>query len=213
MFTQAGPQMKISTATGTKKLVLFDFDGTITAKDTLAQFIVYYRGLLRYRYGLMMLAPPMALYLLHILPNWKAKQFLLSWFFKGEREDVFDKKCREFSLRVLPGLIRPKAMEIIKHYKAGGATVAVVSASAENWVRPWCDLHGLVCLATRLEVSNHRLTGRIAGKNCHGSEKVCRIKERFALDTFDEIIAYGDTSGDREMLAIAHKQFYRPFRI
>jgi len=212
MLPVADPQMKRRSQTAKKRLVLFDFDGTITGKDTLAEIMIYYRGSLRYRLGLIALAPILALYLLKLIPNWKAKQILLGWFFKGENEKIFNKRCTEFSLKVIPTLIRPKALEMINHYKATGATVAVVSASAENWVKPWCDRLGLTCLATKLEVSKQTVTGRIAGKNCHGSEKVCRITEKFALGEFDEIIAYGDTPGDREMLALAHQQFYKPFR-
>ncbi|HYC86886.1 MAG TPA: haloacid dehalogenase-like hydrolase, partial [Chryseosolibacter sp.] len=70
----------------------------------------------------------------------------------------------------------------------------------------------LICLATQLEVKSTKVTGNIAGKNCHGEEKVCRITTRFDLDEFDEIIAYGDSPGDREMLLLAHTRFYKPFR-
>jgi HAD superfamily phosphoserine phosphatase-like hydrolase len=91
--------------------------------------------------------------------------------------------------------------------------VAVVSASAENWVKPWCDKHNLICIGTKLQVKDNQLTGKILGKNCHGPEKVCRIKENFNLSQFDEIIAYGDTAGDKEMLDMADLKHYKPFRM
>ncbi|HYC86795.1 MAG TPA: haloacid dehalogenase-like hydrolase, partial [Chryseosolibacter sp.] len=110
MQTRPEAAAKLRQAPVRKRLVLFDFDGTITAKDTLAQIMIHYRGAFRYRYGLVVLAPIMALYLLRLIPNWKAKQFLLSWFFKGEDEHTFNKRCREFAETVLPSLIRPKAL-------------------------------------------------------------------------------------------------------
>ncbi|MBT1704466.1 HAD-IB family hydrolase [Chryseosolibacter indicus] len=195
-----------------KKLVLFDFDGTITTHDTLAEFMIYYHGKLKYLSGLALLSPVLAMYVTKTIPNWKAKEYFLKWYLKGEDIIRFNEKCMEFTMKKIDSLIRPQALEAIKRYKSEGATVAVVSASAENWVKPWCDKHGLICLGTKLEVKNNKITGNLTGKNCYGAEKVCRIKERFTLTEYNEVIAYGDTSGDKEMLALAHKQFYKPFR-
>jgi phosphatidylglycerophosphatase C len=204
---------KDKTASSVKQqLVLFDFDGTITTHDTLAEFMIYYHGKPKYYLGLSVLSPIMILYTTKLIKNWKAKQYFLSWFLKGSDAKDFKKKCFEFSKQVIPKLIRPGVFEAIKQYKQAGATIAIVSASAQDWVQPWCDEHGLQCIATRLEVENNKITGKILGKNCHGPEKVCRIKESFDLSSFEEIIAYGDTSGDKEMLALAHKSFYKPFR-
>ncbi len=193
-------------------LVLIDFDGTITRRDTLAEFIKFYSGRRRYHTGLLLLAPVLALYLARLIPNARAKEILLTHYLRGENVNTFNQRCRQFASTVLPELIRPEARGGIEQYKRAGATIAVVSASAENWVKPWCDAEGLICLATKLQVEDGRITGRIEGRNCHGTEKVCRILDTFNLDTFHRIIAYGDSSGDREMLALAHEQHYKPWR-
>lgn len=193
-------------------LVLFDFDGTITTKDTLIEFVRFYRGHRKYIESMVMLSPILGMYALKIIPNWKAKQYFLSRHFRGENIDKFNARCSEFSTKVLPSLIRPKAHAAIKSYREQNVTMAVVSASAENWVKPFCDQYGLLCLATKLEVKNQVITGRLSGKNCYGDEKVCRIKEQFDLSAFNQIIAYGDSSGDREMLELAHQAHYKPWR-
>ena len=198
--------------TGAGTLVLFDFDGTITTRDTLIEFVHYYRGRKRYLLGMLMLAPVLMLYALKLIPNWKAKQFFLTRFFKGERAEEFNRQCVLFSTKVMPSFIREEAAKAIGKYREQGATMVVVSASAENWVKPWCDQHGLQCLATRLEVKDGMVTGNIDGRNCYGDEKVCRIREQFDLTGFPNIIAYGDSSGDREMLNLAHHRYYKPFR-
>lgn len=198
--------------TAGSKLVLFDFDGTITTKDTLIEFVHFFRGRRQYLLGMLMLAPYMGLYALKLIPNWKAKQFFLSQYFKGEKLAHFNAKCLEFSRKALPSLIRPAAREAIETYRRENATIAVVSASAENWVKPWCDENRILCLATQLEVNQGIITGKISGRNCYGDEKVCRIKERFDLSAFSEVIAYGDSAGDKEMLALAHRKYYKPFR-
>ena len=193
-------------------LVLFDFDGTITTKDTLIEFVQFYHGKRTYWWRMMMLAPVMVLFLLKLIPNWKAKQFFLSRFFKGEKLGDFNTRCLDFSQKVLPSLIRSGALKAIDKFKKQNNTIAVVSASAENWVKPWCDQQGILCLATRLEIKDGNITGKLLGRNCYGDEKVCRIREQFDLTSFDRIIAYGDSSGDKEMLALAHQRYYKPWR-
>lgn len=209
-----GPKTQREKNTSSKKrqLVLFDFDGTLTTHDTLGEFMKFYHGKPKYYAGLAVLSPIMMLYLTRVMKNWKAKQYFLSWFLRGEKLNRFNARCLEFNEVRLPQLIRKGVIEAIQRYKAEGATIAVVSASAENWVQPFCSKYGLFCLATRLETQNNLITGNILGKNCHGEEKVCRILQTFDLSKFDDVIAYGDTSGDKEMLELAHQKFYKPFR-
>lgn len=195
-----------------KKLILFDFDGTITTKDTLMEFIRFYHGTTKFLLGLLIVSPILGLFILKLIPNWKAKEKVLWIFFKGENMNEFNQKCEAFCKRVLPKLIRPKAIEEISNHKNENAEVAVISASAENWVRPWCKAQGIGCLATHLEVKDGKLTGRIEGFNCYGPEKENRIRSCYTLTDYDEIYAYGDSNGDKEMLALAHHQFYKPFR-
>jgi phosphatidylglycerophosphatase C len=195
-----------------KRLVLFDFDGTITTRDTLLEFIRYYHGTVKFTSGFVLSSPWLLLMKLKLYPNYKAKEKVLQWFFAGEDVETFDRKCYEFSEKVLPALIRPKALVEIADHKRENSTVVVISASAENWVRPWCERNGLGCLATRLEQRDGKLTGSISGFNCYGAEKERRIKECYQLSDYNEVFAYGDSKGDLEMLALAQKQHYKPFR-
>lgn len=194
-----------------KPLLLFDFDGTITKEDTLFTFAKYYHGSIKFTFGLLILSPIFILHLLKIIPNQKTKEIFLTWFFKNERIESFDKRCVNFSSSI-EAIVRPKArIELLKH-KTLGDQITIVTASPENWVKPWCDLNGFHCIATKLEVQNKRVTGKIDGLNCFGPEKERRIKSEIDLSHFDKIIAFGDSSGDLEMLNLAHKKFYRPFR-
>ncbi|MEW6528158.1 MAG: haloacid dehalogenase-like hydrolase [Spirochaetota bacterium] len=61
----------------------------------------------------------------------------------------------------------------------------------------------------RLEVKYGLLTGKFFGKNCYGPQKVKRIKEIYNLYDYQKIYAYGDSKGDKEMLAIADERIYR----
>jgi HAD superfamily hydrolase (TIGR01490 family) len=193
-------------------LALFDFDGTITRRDTLFDFIRFYRGRRAMYRGLVKISPTLLAYKLGFAANWVAKERVLTHFFGGEDESVFRGRAADYAHRRLPQLVRPSALQKIRAFKEQQATVYVVSASAEDWIRPWCEALEVHLLATRLETRQQTISGKIAGKNCHGPEKVRRIREELELAQFSTVYAYGDSSGDREMLALAHYPHHRYFK-
>lgn len=192
-------------------LALFDFDGTITKDDSLLKFIRFVVGDIRFLFGLIVLSPILVAYKLKLIPNYKAKQKMLSWFFKGCSQEDFKKVANDYSLKHIDKILRPKAMEKLAWHKAQNHKIVIVSASIDSWLRPWCEIHDFELIATKLEVKNKIITGNLLTKNCYGIEKVNRIKQSNDLKDFDYIYAYGDSSGDKEMLALANKSFYKPF--
>ncbi len=192
-------------------LALFDFDGTITRRDTLFDFIRFYQGNPRFYGGLLQLAPMLVRFKLGQMPNWRAKENMLTHFLAGQSEAVVRQRAQAYTRQRLPLIVKESAVRRIQAFQQDRADVYLVSASAEHWLRPWCDALGMQLIATRLEVKHGNLTGRIDGRNCHGPEKVRRIREVVNLSTYDQIYAFGDSSGDREMLALAHHPHYRFF--
>lgn len=193
------------------RLVLFDFDGTITTQDSLKKFLLYYHSTPKVIIGLIILSPILIGYLLKIVSNNIAKEFLMQWFFKNESVKKFHTKCAQFAREEIPKIQRKEAINLINKHKANGDTVVVVTASPENWVGPWCSQQNTQCIGTRLSVRNNRLTGKFEGKNCYGPEKARRIKALFNLKEFSEIIAYGDSRGDKEMFELATRHYYKRF--
>jgi HAD superfamily hydrolase (TIGR01490 family) len=193
-------------------LALFDFDGTITSRDTLLEFIYHSKGGLAFYIGFLVLSPLLVAMRLGVIPNWRVKQWVLKLFFYRDSLEEFNKSCREFSRHRLPGLLRRKALDEIREHKRNGHRVVVVTASAENWIRSWADEYQVELLATQLEAENGRLTGNICGRNCHGVEKVERIRKHLTLSDYSSIYAYGDSPGDREMLELGTHSYYKPFR-
>ncbi|HLZ86063.1 MAG TPA: HAD-IB family phosphatase, partial [Puia sp.] len=154
---------------------------------------------------------------LKIISNQAAKERILTFFFGKQSLSRFEQYSEAFSREALPELIRPKALTEIGRLREAGATIVIVSASPENWIKQWAARTGADLIATRLGVytddkGEPRLTGRIDGANCHGEEKVNRIRQRFALPDYMEIYTYGDTSGDKPMLQLGTASFFRPFR-
>ena len=195
-----------------KRIAFFDFDGTITTHDTLLEIIKFTRGSFRFYCGFAINAPFLFAYKAGIISNQLAKEKVLRWFFGGMLLPDFQKRCDAFVADSLPSLLRPKAMEEITKLRAAGVKVVIVTASAENWLQPWCDKHALLLEGTKLQVVNNCVTGRIDGVNCYGKEKVNRIRQAFDLSQYDEVYCYGDTKGDKPMLQLATFSFYKPFR-
>lgn len=197
------------------KIAFFDFDGTITTKDTLLEFIKHSKGVPRFFFGFLLTSPWLVAYKIKLISNQKAKERVLRFFFRHTPLDKFETECLTFARDILPTLVRPKALAEITKLKTAGADVVIVSASPENWIRNWTDTIEANLLATRLETTTGtplRLTGKIADANCHGEEKVRRIREAYLLDDYHEIYTYGDTAGDRPMLKLGTVSFYKPFR-
>lgn len=199
-----------------KKIYCFDFDGTLTTSDTLLEFIKYAKGRGRFLMVFLMYSPLLVLMKLHLYPNWKAKQQIFAHLFAGMRIEKFDALCRDFA-EESQHLLRPKGITLMHEALVAGAQVFIVSASIDNWVRPFFDirnLKGVQVLGTQIEVEDGKLTGRFKSNNCYGKEKVHRIAE--VLKSFErseyEIEAFGDSRGDKEMLAFADKGHFKPFR-
>jgi phosphatidylglycerophosphatase C len=195
-----------------KKIAFFDFDGTITTRDTMLAVIKFQKGVVPFYIGFLMNAPVLIGLKTKRVTNQAAKERILEYFFAGTAISSFQALCDFFAVNKLPALIRPKAMAEITSLQESGFEVVVVSASAENWVKAWCTKAGVKLIATKLELKDDALTGKISGINCHGEEKVLRIKSEYDLSKYGEIYCYGDTSGDKPMLALGTKSFYKPFR-
>lgn len=194
-----------------KEIAFFDFDGTITTKDSLLEFIKFSRGNFRFYLGFLINLHYLIGYKLKFISNQSAKEKILRFFFEGTSVEVFKEYCAKFTKEVLPNLIRSKALEEIQRLKQKSTIVVVVSASPEDWIIDWANRFQLELIASKLEIFNGKVTGKILGKNCHGNEKVVRINKVYDLSNYHIVAAYGDTKGDQPMLSLAEKSYYKPF--
>ena len=190
----------------------FDFDGTITTRDTFLAFIRHAVGIFRFCSGMSVCAPVIAKMFLHLMQTQEAKEAVFTHFFKGMPIEKFNALCRDFAEKN-QHLIRPDALTCIKTALQRGESVLIVSASLENYIASFFEGTPVQIEATEVALdSENRLTGRFSGANCKGEEKVRRILARFPERTAYTLIAYGDSSGDREMLTFADESHFKPFR-
>ena len=217
----------------------FDFDGTLTTRDTLLLFIRHARGWWALLGGLLLFSPLLVLMKLHLADNGRTKERLFRHYFRGMLERDFDALCQSFA-RSHTHVLRTAGLRTVQQALDRGDRVVILSASIDRWVEA-CLRQFLVSssqfqvLGTEIEVADGRLTGRFATPNCYGPEKVRRLKEFLkevsprgdvegatkvsprgdvegALEGTPFIIAYGDSRGDKELLDYADESHYKPFR-
>lgn len=193
-----------------RRIVASDFDGTLTTKDTLLEFIRYACGTGAFIKGFLRYAHLLVLMKLGLYPNWKAKQKVFAHFFKGMSLEDFDATCLQFA-KASTHLLRPEGIKTIKQAQEEGAEVVIVSASIDNWVQPFFP--DVKVLGTKIEVEKGYLTGFFLTKNCYGLEKVNRILKAYPNRSEYQLIAYGDSNGDKELLAFADEAHFKPFRV
>ena len=133
----------------------------------------------------------------------------MSHYLKGKKKDEMEGLGRDF-LNFLhkEGIIKGNFIEKINKYKSDEYEVAIVSASPDVWIKPFSESLQITAHCTELEYSEGVFTGNLGSKNCNYIEKKHRVLKHFKLEEFEEIIVYGDSSGDKEMMELAtHKNW------
>lgn len=193
-----------------KKLYCFDFDGTLTYKDTMFLYLKFYDAT-QFRLQFLKHVPLFILLKLKLASAEKVKRSFISSILKGQSRSKIEKKSQEFFNEYYPEIFRENALEFIKNIDRQNTDSYIVSASLDIWVKPFAEHFKMNLLATRAEFQNDIFTGKFIGKNCNKAEKVARIKEAIAGKKYDKTIAFGDTSGDKEMLAWANESQFEFF--
>lgn len=190
-------------------LALFDFDHTITTRDTFTDFVHCALSKRRLAFGKAVLAPTIAGYRLGLVSSNAIRAQIVRVGFSGDDHVRVRDIAHAYARTALPRATRPEMMRAIERHQAAGHTVAVVSASLDLYLGEWCRMHGLHLLCSSLEACDGRLTGRFAGAQCDFDEKARRVRATFDLHAFARVHAYGDSDGDRAMLALAHRRVFR----
>lgn len=195
-------------------MVAFDFDGTITTKDTFALFLRYYAGTPLWALNIVRLLPSFVLYGLKVIDRNEVKRRVVRRFFKGASEADIWKRAELFAQDVIPALVRPQAQACLDEKKARGENVYIVSASIEHYLKPWAKAQGIDhVIATKLDVVDSVLSGEIEHVNCWGDGKLTRIGAEMGHQPYTIVEAYGDSEGDKPLLYAAKASFWRPFRL
>ena len=187
-----------------RTLALFDFDGTLTRADTLGPFLREVAGNGAFLRAFASDAPRLALAGIGAGSRDAAKERMLRKLLGGREHADLAARGRAYGERIATTAMRPEMIDRVRWHASEGHELAIVSASLDVYLDRAAELLGIdTVLCSRLEVDAHgRVTGRLIGGNCRGPRKLRRIREHFG-DGGYELWAYGDSAGDREMLAAA----------
>lgn len=188
----------------------FDFDGTLTHRDSFLPFLRALAGDRVYAQRMLGLAPVLLGYGLGLVKNHHAKARVLAAFLSGQDVQQIQQVAQEFATRQLPGRIRASALTRLRWHQQQGHRCVIVSASLECYLRPWAQSVDVdEVIGSQLAMAGDSYTGQLAGANCYGAEKPRRLLELLGERDAYTLYAYGDSKGDRELLALADFAYYR----
>jgi phosphatidylglycerophosphatase C len=192
-------------------IIAFDFDGTMTVRDSFTAFLQWRAGPWGWTVGRIRLIPAAIAYLFH-RDRGRIKADAVEVFLSGTTRLELEADAASFAQQFARSLLRPDAVAAWKRWQAEHARLVIVTASPDLTVGPFArGLGADLLLGTQLSFdTDNRVTGAFSGPNCRGPEKVVRLQEVFGPEVRLKA-AYGDTSGDTEMLAIAEEPYYRVF--
>lgn len=194
----------------------FDFDGTLTRSDTLLPFLRRLLGTPTLLWVLFVCSPWLTGYVLRLISNHRAKAVLLQAALAGRSVADVERCAQTFVRDDLPQQWRPWGLQqLVQHQQAGHRCLLVTASTSPYMHLVGASLGVDAVLCTEMEVVDGRYTGPMATANCHGEEKVARLKAWLAQaygaapDHQPVLHAYGDTKGDWPMLLLAQQAWYR----
>jgi phosphatidylglycerophosphatase C len=199
-------------APGPAPVVAFDFDGTLTVKDSFMAFLRWRVGAGRWAVGMARLLPASLAYLIH-RDRGRIKAAAVAEFLKGTPRAELEAQAKRFAEACSRKLLRPDAVAAWKRWRNDHVRLVIVTASPDLIVAPFArglGADGLIGTQLAFDAGD-RVTGAFLTANCRGPEKVARLKAELG-DDVELKAAYGDTAGDREMLAMAEIKGYRVFQ-
>ncbi len=185
----------------------FDFDGTLTPRDTLLPFLARCYGRRRLLQAAAKVGPPWRVEA-EVHRRDHAKALLLRLLTVGDDPERVAALGRDYAVE-LERILVPEMRERVEAHRRAGHEIVAVSASLVSYLDPLLGerLAFDEVIAVELEVDDSgRLTGEMVHPNVRGAQKAIRLTEWLAATggaDGAEIWAYGNSSGDAELLALA----------
>lgn len=193
-----------------KVIAAFDFDGTLTDRDSTFYFLLFCAGPLKTLFLLLTQLPMLLMFLCGIVSRQQTKEAIFGVFFSGKNLSELKRMGEQFALERLPRYLRSRALERLRWHQEQGHRCILISASLDIYLYPWAKLYGFDdILTSRLAVNSASIvSGKLLGLNCRGPEKVRRLKELLGKLNDYEIYGYGDSKGDKELLEAVNRPFW-----
>jgi phosphatidylglycerophosphatase C len=188
----------------------FDVDGTLTSRDCVVPFLRRVAGTGTVVVGLARVGHRVVPALARRDRD-TLKALASRVAFRGRAAADIEAAGQAFAVEIERERLRPDVAARVAWHRAAGHDIVLVSASYGAYLRPLGAALGAAgVVSTELVVDRDgRCTGVLVGGNCRGAEKVRRLHawldERHGGREAVELWAYGDSAGDRELLADADR--------
>ncbi|KAF1030931.1 MAG: hypothetical protein GAK37_01020 [Pseudomonas sp.] len=205
------PEMLESGPVNAKVLSVFDFDGTLTHHDSFVPFLKFAFGTGEFTRRMVKLAVPALQFVVRRISRDELKAQLIRTFMTGVEKTWVQQQAQAYCQAYWARLMRPAGLLSVADEVKSGAVVTLCSASPALVLQPFADRLGIKLIGTELEVVDGVLTGKLTGNNCRCENKVLRLEAVYGDLGEYRLRAWGDTRGDRELLAAAQDAHFRHF--
>ena len=192
-------------APAARNVAAFDFDGTLAQRDTMGPFLARVAGLGGLTRALALHSPRIAAVALGRADRDATKEAVVTSVLAGRTAGSISGAGRAYADHLWERQkFRPKMLERLRWHRDAGHDIVIVSASLDSYLVPLAPRLGVDhVISSSLEVDGHGLvTGRLIGGNVRGPEKASRLRVWIGEGPV-ELWAYGDSSGDDDLLAMA----------
>jgi phosphatidylglycerophosphatase C len=178
----------------TRTVAAFDFDGTLTRRDTMLPFLASVRSWVAVAAALIAEGPTLA------RDRDVGKERVLARVLQDTNSAELHAAGARYAAKVK---LAPEMQERLAWHRREGHEVVIVSASLDLYLSDIAARLGVDhVLCSTIDTSAAVCNGALIGGNCRGPEKAKRLRAWLG-DGNVELWAYGDSSGDNEMLALA----------
>ena len=196
-------------------IAAFDCDGTLIKGDATRCCLLLLQG----PFGLMRLMPKLLPHLvawqLKRCSTGRMKEILLNVVLQATPRNHRQRVLEEQLPIQLRSQLRPEALKRLQWHRQQGDRCMIITASPEPFIRPLAELLSIeligTCCQDPLEVGPNR-PFTLLSANCKGPEKLKRLELALGeMPVPEKLEAYGDSSGDRELLQASGRPHYRSF--
>lgn len=192
-----------------RRVAAFDFDGTLSRRDTLVPFLAAASGRTRFVRAVGRLGISGARRDVDLRDRDGLKEQLLADLFTGRDEEELRHLGTRYARDLLSDQLRPDVLTRLEDHRRAGHELLFVSASLVYYLEPLAEMLGVdAVLAVEPAVRDGRLTGELVRPNVRAEQKAVRLREWLGAPSAGpipgvRIWGYGNSSGDHELLAMS----------
>jgi phosphatidylglycerophosphatase C len=205
----------------TRPVAAFDFDGTLSRRDTLVPFLSSVSGRARFVQVCTQLGLLGARRRVDVRDRDELKMELLRRLFRGRSEAELRERGELYARDLLTNELNPEVLRRVEQHREATHDVVFVSASLVYYLEPLARELGLQgVIAVEPAAEGGVLTGELTHPNVRAEQKAVRLREWLAEAPtgpleHTELWAYGNSSGDHALLELAHHAYWlgRPSKV